>query len=69
MKRGALLAIEVYQKALSPYVPGACRYQPTCSNYAHQAIARHGVVRGVWLSARRLARCTPFGKAGNDPVP
>ena len=69
MKRGALLAIQLYQRTISPYLPVSCRYEPTCSHYSHEAISRHGVVRGLWLSVRRLARCTPIGGTGHDPVP
>ncbi|MBF8268092.1 MAG: protein yidD [Dehalococcoidia bacterium] len=69
MKRGFLFAIELYQRAISPYLPVACRYHPTCSHYSHQAISRYGASRGLWLGLRRLARCTPMGGRGPDPVP
>ena len=69
MKKGSLLAIRLYQRALSPFLPVACRYEPTCSEYSHQAISQHGLMRGLWLSLRRLARCTPIGGTGYDPVP
>lgn len=69
MKRGALLAIRGYQRWISPLLGAACRYQPTCSEYAYQAIEHHGLVRGVWLAARRLLRCTPLHRGGYDPVP
>ena len=69
MKKGSLLAIQLYQRAISPFLPVACRYEPTCSEYSHQAISQHGIVRGLWLSVRRLARCTPIGGTGYDPVP
>jgi putative membrane protein insertion efficiency factor len=64
-----LLAIRVYQNTVGPALPPACRFQPTCSNYAHTAIARYGALRGSWLAGRRLARCHPFGGHGYDPVP
>ena len=69
MKRGALGAIRLYQRAISPYLPTSCRYEPTCSRYSHEAIDRYGLVRGVWMSLGRLARCTPIGGTGYDPVP
>ncbi len=61
--------IAVYQRIVSPYMPGACRYTPTCSHYAQEAIERHGLLRGGWLATRRLARCQPWGGRGYDPVP
>ena len=69
MRAVVLLAIRLYQRAVSPYLPGLCRYTPTCSRYAHEAVSRYGVVRGAWLGARRLIRCQPFGASGYDPVP
>lgn len=62
-------AIRFYQLALSPLVGPACRFYPSCSHYALEAVARFGVLRGGWLSARRLARCHPFHPGGYDPVP
>lgn len=61
--------IRVYQYLLSPWVGGSCRYWPTCSEYAREALARHGAARGSYLAARRLARCHPYGRGGVDPVP
>ncbi len=61
--------IAVYQRIVSPYMPGACRYTPTCSHYAQEAIERHGLLRGGWLATKRLARCQPWGGRGYDPVP
>lgn len=61
--------IAAYQLALSPYLGGNCRYQPTCSHYAREAIAEHGALRGAWLAVRRIGRCHPFATAGWDPVP
>lgn len=65
----ALVALRMYQWMLSPLFAGSCRFIPSCSEYARDAIARYGVARGVWLSARRLARCHPLCEAGFDPVP
>jgi putative membrane protein insertion efficiency factor len=68
--RGALvLLIRGYQLWVSPLLPGACRYYPTCSAYAIQALEKHGVVAGSWLTLRRIARCHPFRPGGYDPVP
>ncbi len=61
--------IRAYQWVLSPVLPASCRFAPTCSDYALQAIAGHGPIRGGWLAVRRLARCHPWGGAGWDPVP
>ena len=62
-------AIHAYQWVLSPLVPMRCRYLPSCSHYACEALARHGIWRGGWLAASRLARCHPWGGDGYDPVP
>jgi uncharacterized protein len=68
--RIALFALRCYKAYLSVLFLGACRFEPTCSQYAYQAIERFGVLRGVWLGSKRLARCHPFsGKFGFDPVP
>lgn len=69
MKRACIRAIRFYQKNLSPLKPGCCRFVPTCSEYAVQAIERYGTVRGVSLAARRIARCHPLCEGGYDPVP
>ncbi|HVM79706.1 MAG TPA: membrane protein insertion efficiency factor YidD [Stellaceae bacterium] len=62
-------AIRFYKLFVSPLLPPACRYLPTCSDYAAEAIEKHGALRGTWLAARRLARCHPWGGSGYDPVP
>lgn len=62
-------AIRLYQSWLSPVLPAACRYQPSCSEYTAQAILTHGAGRGVLLGARRIGRCHPWGGKGFDPVP
>ena len=68
--RAALLGlIRLYQLTLSPWLGTKCRYEPTCSNYAAEALTRHGVRRGVWHAAKRLGRCHPWGRSGYDPVP
>lgn len=73
--RALLALVWVYQKTLSPAIPAvfgpacACRFHPTCSHYAAEAVRTHGALRGTWLSARRLLRCTPLHPGGFDPVP
>lgn len=61
--------IRLYQVTLSPYTGGCCRFEPSCSRYAAEAIREHGALRGGWLAVRRLARCHPLGRSGYDPVP
>jgi hypothetical protein len=74
-QRGLILLIRGYQLTVSPILTAAlgpsshCRFQPTCSRYAAEALRQHGVFIGVWLTAKRLARCHPWGKFGDDPVP
>jgi putative membrane protein insertion efficiency factor len=68
--RAALFALRFYKAYLSILFAGSCRYEPTCSRYAHEAIERFGLVRGVWLGLKRLLRCHPLSrKFGYDPVP
>ena len=64
-----ILVVRGYQIALSPLLPPACRFHPSCSAYAIEALERHGAARGAWLAARRIARCNPFSAGGFDPVP
>jgi len=64
-----MAAIRVYQAVLSPLLAPACRFEPSCSAYALEAIARRGAVRGTWLALRRIGRCHPWGGFGYDPVP
>jgi hypothetical protein len=61
--------IWIYRRTLSPIMPARCRFIPSCSAYAAEAVATHGALRGGWLALRRLARCQPFCKSGFDPVP
>ncbi len=67
--RAALAALALYKALVSPLLPRACRFTPTCSEYAADAIRRHGLARGTALAARRLARCRPGVPGGHDPVP
>ncbi len=67
--RVLVLAVRFYQATLSSLFGGHCRYVPSCSEYAIQALSTHGAVRGLWLTVRRLLRCHPLGGAGYDPVP
>jgi hypothetical protein len=67
--RSAIGAIGLYQRFASPQMGSRCRYLPTCSRYAAEAIAAHGLWRGSWLALRRLGRCHPFREGGHDPVP
>jgi len=64
-----LALIGFYRVAISPWLASACRFQPTCSRYAFQAVERHGPLRGSWLGLRRLFRCHPLHPGGYDPVP
>ena len=67
--RVALVAVRGYQQLVSPLLPPSCRFAPTCSEYAAQAIAHHGLARGIGLALRRLVRCHPFHPGGYDPPP
>ncbi len=67
--RAALALLRGYKLLISPLFAGSCRYLPSCSDYTAEAIRRHGLPSGLWLGARRLARCHPFGGSGLDPVP
>ncbi|RII26115.1 MAG: membrane protein insertion efficiency factor YidD [Geobacter sp.] len=65
----ALLLIRLYSKWVSPLLPPACRFYPSCSEYSRESILRHGLVRGLWLTMLRLCKCHPFHPGGYDPVP
>ena len=67
--RAAIVVIRSYQLLLSPFAGGACRFHPTCSEYALTAVQEHGALRGLWLALRRVSRCHPLGRSGFDPVP
>jgi putative membrane protein insertion efficiency factor len=64
-----VLLIKIYQYTLSPLLPDACRYSPTCSQYGIEALQKHGLVKGLWLTIKRFLRCNPWGGHGHDPVP
>ena len=64
----AIALLRFYKRWISPLLPSACRFHPTCSEYAMQAIETHGVLRGAWMAVRRLGRCHPFHQGGFDPV-
>jgi putative membrane protein insertion efficiency factor len=64
-----LLLIQGYRYGISPFFPACCRYTPTCSEYAVQAVTRYGAVRGMWLAVCRILRCHPFVRGGYDPLP
>ena len=64
-----LIPIYIYRVCISPMLPPSCRYTPTCSQYAIEAIKRHGPFRGTWLAIKRICRCHPWGGSGYDPVP
>lgn len=69
LARIAAIPVRAYRLVLSPWVGMHCRFQPTCSAYALEALEKHGAIRGTWLSIRRILHCHPGGKAGYDPVP
>jgi putative membrane protein insertion efficiency factor len=68
MRKAVIATLRFYKRFLSPYLPSACRYQPTCSEYMLEAVSKYGVPRGVSLGIRRLLRCHPFRQGGFDPV-
>ncbi|MDP3929681.1 MAG: membrane protein insertion efficiency factor YidD [Bacteroidia bacterium] len=64
-----ILLIKLYQAILSPLLPNACRFTPTCSEYGIEALKKHGLFKGGWLTLKRIGSCHPWGKHGHDPVP
>lgn len=64
-----IVLIKGYQKFISPIFPSTCRYTPTCSHYAKEALEKHGLLKGGWLSIKRIGSCHPWGGSGYDPVP
>lgn len=68
-KKFMLLLVRFYKREISPMLPPSCRFTPTCSEYAMQAIEKYGALKGGWLALRRILRCNPFHKGGYDPVP
>lgn len=69
MSKLLILLVRFYQLAISPWLPPRCRYQPTCSAYAIEALRKHGAIKGGMLATRRICRCHPWGGSGYDPVP
>lgn len=69
MKFLVLDFLRLYKAFLSPFLPSACRFEPTCSVYAAEAVEKYGVIRGTWMGAKRILRCQPFCKGGFDPIP
>ena len=69
MRRLTMGLIVLYQRTISPLLGPACRYMPTCSEYTLEAVEKYGALRGLWMGARRIARCHPLHKGGYDPVP
>lgn len=68
MKFLVLDFLRLYKTFVSPFLPPSCRFTPTCSEYAAQAVEKYGVLRGTWLGIKRILRCQPFSKGGHDPV-
>lgn len=68
MKKVLVVFIRLYQYIISPFLPQSCRYVPTCSEYAKEAVLKYGVLKGGWMSVKRIARCHPFSEGGSDPV-
>lgn len=64
-----IVLVKFYQNCISPFTPPSCRFTPTCSQYAIEALRKHGLIKGSWLTIRRLSRCHPWGGHGYDPVP
>jgi putative membrane protein insertion efficiency factor len=68
MRQHVIFCLRIYKRWISPMLPAACRFSPTCSEYMMEAVEKHGVARGVWMGLKRLGRCHPFHQGGFDPV-
>jgi putative membrane protein insertion efficiency factor len=68
-QRLLIALIRIYQLALSPFIGNQCRFTPTCSQYAREAVEKHGAIKGTWMAIRRIGRCHPWHAGGHDPVP
>jgi putative membrane protein insertion efficiency factor len=68
MSRVFMFLIRVYQRCISPWLPNSCRFYPTCSEYAYQALAKYGFFKGFWLAVKRVGKCHPFHPGGFDPL-
>ncbi|MGA1331395.1 MAG: membrane protein insertion efficiency factor YidD [Bacteroidia bacterium] len=69
MRRLLIFMVKAYQALISPHLPPSCRYSPSCSHYAVEALGKYGALKGTWLAAKRILRCHPWGGHGHDPVP
>ena len=69
MRKFFIFFIKIYQKFISPFFPGCCRYRPTCSAYMIEAVQKYGIFKGTYLGLKRILRCHPWGGQGDDPVP
>ncbi|MDZ7291020.1 MAG: membrane protein insertion efficiency factor YidD [candidate division KSB1 bacterium] len=69
MRKILIFVIRIYQKLVSPFLPPSCRFYPSCSEYACQAVEKYGILKGAWLSTKRILRCHPWCPGGFDPVP
>jgi putative membrane protein insertion efficiency factor len=68
MRQQVIFCLRIYKRWISPMLPAACRFSPTCSEYMMEAVEKHGVARGLWMGFKRLGRCHPFHQGGFDPV-
>lgn len=68
MRRIGIILVKIYQKITPTYYRACCRYNPTCSDYAIAAFSKYGLIKGIWLSFKRILRCNPWGKSGHDPL-
>jgi len=68
MRQQVIFCLRIYKRWISPMLPAACRFSPTCSEYMMEAVEKHGVARGIWMGLKRLGRCHPFHQGGFDPV-